>query len=236
MKSPALKISLFFLMIAFASGSTCTTEQSIKVKIQDMFRQTYQVKAAQLHINWRRLPDLSAFNSGYQTEVRLQSHKLKLGYQTLWVNLIKKGRLIKKVPVSLEISIDKQVITASQKIKGHQRITSEMLTKVTRRIASDWSALVTSKQDLIGKEAKRVIREGTIITKDLFRPVPVIHRGDVVKVQVKSTGLTLTTSAYAKEEGTVGETIHIETVTGGRKLKAKIQGPGLVVILQETPL
>ncbi len=230
------KTGLFILLSTLLFAGSRSAEQTIKEKVENMVRQAYRVSDTQIHINWRRLPDLSVYNSGYRTDVRLQNHTLKLGYQTLWVNLLKKGRLIKKIPVSLEISIDKQVIAASQKIKRHQRITSEMLTKVTRRISSDWSALVTSKKELVGKEAKRVIRKGTIITKDLFRLVPVIHRGDIVKVQVKSTGLTLTTSAYAKEDGTVGEIVHIETVAGSRKLKAKVQGPGLVVILQETPL
>ena len=233
MKSLIKTTGLVFLLAALALGGSRSAEQTIREKVQDMFRAVYGVKASQIHITWRRLPDLSVYNSGYRTDVRLQNHKMKLGYQTLWVDLLKKGRLVKRVPVSLEISIDRQVVVASQKIKRHQRITSEMVTQAVRRISSDWSGLVVSKQDVIGREAKRMIRAGAVISKDLFRPVPVIHRGDLIKLQVKSSGLTLTTLAYAKEEGNTGETVLVETKQSGKKLKAKILGPGLVVILQE---
>ena len=198
-----------------------------------MVQQKYRIDETQIHINWRRLPNLSAFNSGNRTEIRLQNNGLKLGYQTLWVELFKKGRFVKKVPVSFEISIDRPVIIAVQKIKRHQRITAGMLKKETRRISSNWSVTAISIKEVVGKEAKRVIRQGTVITKELIQPIPVIHRGDVVKVQLRSQGLMLTTSAYAKEEGGVGETVQIEMLKGGKKLKAKVQGPGLVVILQE---
>lgn len=233
MKSLIKTTGLVFLLAALALGGSRSAEQTIKEKVQDMFRAVYGVNASQIHITWRRLPDLSVYNSGYRTDVRLQNHKMKLGYQTLWVDLLKKGRLVKRVPVSLEISIDRQVVVASQKIKRHQRITSEMVTQAVRRISSDWSGLAVSKQDVIGREAKRMIRAGAVISKDLFRPVPVIHRGDLIKLQVKSSGLTLTTLAYAKEEGNTGETVLVETKQSGKKLKAKILGPGLVAILQE---
>ncbi len=233
MNSFFFKIALFLFLASFLFAGNRSVEQIIKEKVECLVRDTYQVKKTQVHINWRRLPDLFPYNSGYRTEVRMQNHRLKLGYQTLWVNLLKKGRLIKRVPVSLEISIDRQVIITTRKIKRHQRITPDMLTKRTRRISSDWSSLATSIPEVLGKEAKRVIREGTVLTKNLYRAAPVIHRGDIVTVQVKSSGLTLTTSAYAKEEGSVGETVYIETLQGGKRVKANVQGPGLVVILQE---
>lgn len=237
MKRFLLHLIGFLLLNTLLFSGNNSTNQKVKDKITGFFEQTFDVPVPKIFITYLRFPDLSAINHiNYQVEVFSQKTEPRLGYQTLWVKLNKNGRQIKKFPVSLEISIEQQVLVCVQKIKRHASIHPQMLTVENMRVDENWNLLVHSIKEVTGMESKRVLRRGTVLTKNLLRPIPIIHRGDVVKVQIETASLLLSSPAVAKGDGGIGETVLVESKPGGKKLKGLIKGPGLVIISQEMEL
>jgi len=237
MKRFVLHLVGFLVLNSLLFAGNNSADQKVKDNIIGFFEQTFDVPVSKLYITYLRFPDLSAFNhTNYQVEVYTQKKEPRLGYQTLWVKLKKSSRQIKKFPVSLEISIEQQVLVCVQKIERHASIHPQMLTLEHQRIDENWHLLLRSIDEIEGMESKRVLRRGTVLTKNLLRPVPVIHRGDVVKVQIETASLLLSSPAVAKGDGGIGETVLVESKPGGKKLKGQIKGPGLVTISQEMEL
>jgi len=90
---------------------------------------------------------------------------------------------------------------------------------------------VAKPEELIsGVRTKRLITKGRIITRDMIEPVPVIRRGDRVKIVVDCRNLQVSTYGIAKEDGWPGKRIRIRTENSRRELYAEVAGPAVVKI------
>ncbi len=64
-----------------------------------------------------------------------------------------------------------------------------------------------------------------------------VHRGDLVTIVYRSTGLTLTTRGRALSAGAGGEVIKVFNVQSKRTVEGEVNGPGLVTVMpQRVPL
>ncbi len=236
MKAIQFKISLFLFLFGILQAGT-PAEQQIRRQVLDLYVQTFKVPDSAIELSFLRIPAVkTSKQKAVQTEVLAQQGRVKLGYQTFIVRFSQSGRLIKKAPVSVEAAIEYPVLVARQKIKRHQMIEPGAVRLQTLRIVRDWDLVCRNEAEVRGQEASRVIRKGSLILKNMFRPIPLIHRGDEVKLQIRSGNLTVESLAIAKEDGGKGEIISLESKINKKRLTGRIAGPGLVVIPEEGQL
>lgn len=93
----------------------------------------------------------------------------------------------------------------------------------------------TNPADVIGKEVKQSIPTGGWLTPETVGPVTVVHRYDLVEVQVLAGGIIVTTSGQAKQDGAVGDLVNVETSDPKRTLIARVVGPSRVEIVTRPP-
>ena len=237
MKKRMIKIALLFLLVAFSYGASHNPAPLIKRQVSLYFQKKFNTSEASLHISYLRLPDVTLSDGkGIRAEVYSQRSKIKLGYQTLWVKILQSGKLVKKFPVSVDVSLQKQVLVAGQKIKFHAKITPDMLTTETRLIRADYGKIVSEMEEISGMEAKQVIGAGSIITTDVLRRAPLIHRNQKVNIKIESGALVVSTEGIARGEGVKGEMIFVRCSSTGKVFKARILGPGDVLVPKEYAL
>ncbi len=236
MKTVHLKIFFFFCLFNLVQAGI-PVDQQIRQQVLDLYVQTFNVPDSVIELSFMRIPAIKNLKQKpVQTEVLVQRGEVKLGYQTFVVRFCQAGRLIKKAPVSVEAAIEYPVLVAKQKIKRHHLIKPQAVQLKSQRIMRDWDLVCRDEADVQGQEAIRVIRKGTRILKNMFRSVPLIHRGDEVKLQIRKGNLTVESLAIAKEDGGRGELIPLENKINKKRLTGRIEGPGLVVIPQEDQL
>lgn len=131
-----------------------------------------------------------------------------------------RGRAIETVPV---------VMTSRAIARGavisDADIVTERKPKTEARNASDLLAV-----DIIGKEARRTLREGQPVrSSDLSEPT-LVKSGAAVSVVLKSGGMTLTATAQALRDGKMGETIQVMNVQSKRSLQAIVTGQNEVTV------
>jgi len=237
MKKIFFKIPFIFLPVVLVFAGNPNPEKIIKQKVSRFFQQKFSVKAGALQINYLRMPNLNVKNNkNMQAQIISQHRTVKPGYQTLWVELLSNGRLLKKFPVSVDVAVLRTVWIATRKIKFHRKITANMVRTEKRLISTDYDQLFNASQNITGLETKRVIACGTILTTDLLRLPLLIHSGQKVKLQIVAGNLLLSTLAVARGEGRKGDFILVRCLTTGKSVKAQIQGPGLVQVRQEFAL
>jgi flagella basal body P-ring formation protein FlgA len=69
------------------------------------------------------------------------------------------------------------------------------------------------------------VAAGTVLTRELLQPPPLIARGHRVRLVYARPGLTITAQAEALEDGRAGETIRVRPLDGRRVCEGVVRGP-----------
>jgi flagella basal body P-ring formation protein FlgA len=84
-----------------------------------------------------------------------------------------------------------------------------------------------------GRAPKAPIKAGSIIRAGDLIDVPAVHRGDSVRVEVRSGLARLHFDAIAEAPASAGETVEFRNPVNGKTFKARIESPSTAVILIE---
>ena len=90
------------------------------------------------------------------------------------------------------------------------------------------SGTVSSMNDLIGMEARRVLHAGeSVRIEDVRHPI-LVTKGSTVTMIFEAPGITLTAMGRAMSEGGMGETVTVQNPASFRQVSAVVTAPGLV--------
>jgi flagella basal body P-ring formation protein FlgA len=84
--------------------------------------------------------------------------------------------------------------------------------------------LATTLEDVVGKEAAQAIAAGRPIDRDAVRQPVLVRKGEVVTVYVRSPGVQVRTAARAKDTGSRGELIAVESLENRKSFLARVSG------------
>jgi flagella basal body P-ring formation protein FlgA len=74
------------------------------------------------------------------------------------------------------------------------------------------SGTFTSISEVIGKETTRTIPKGKVLQQDSVRWPLLVRRGDVVTVYARSPGICVRTLGRARDNGSLGELVAVESL------------------------
>lgn len=81
-----------------------------------------------------------------------------------------------------------------------------------------------SLEEVIGSEVIQMIGEGTVLEKRLIHAPLMVHRGDVVTVYARAAGIRVRTTARAREDGSQGDLVSVESLTERKNYIARVCG------------
>jgi flagella basal body P-ring formation protein FlgA len=82
----------------------------------------------------------------------------------------------------------------------------------------------TSIEDVIGKETTRILTIGQILDDSLVQRPLLVRRGEIVTVYARSAGIRVRTTARAREDGSQGDLITVESVQDRKSFFARVTG------------
>jgi flagella basal body P-ring formation protein FlgA len=86
-----------------------------------------------------------------------------------------------------------------------------------------------SLEELSGKRARAYIPAGKAVTADLVELPPMIRRGDIVRLLVKSGGIVIETQGRALRDARKGETLPLELADSKKQVQARCVDFGVAV-------
>jgi len=86
--------------------------------------------------------------------------------------------------------------------------------------------VVTSPDDLTGREARRLLRSGEVVRADDVKKPVLITKGSTVTMSFEAPGITLTAVGKAVTEGGLGESIVVLNPVSYRQVTATVTGQG----------
>lgn len=90
--------------------------------------------------------------------------------------------------------------------------------------------LVYEKDKLIGKEAKRLLKESKLVTASDIGNKILVHKGDVITAVYKNTKMQITAKVEAMEDGAQGDKIEVKNTKSGKTFHAEILNAATVEV------
>ncbi|MCP4723558.1 MAG: flagellar basal body P-ring formation protein FlgA [bacterium] len=152
------------------------------------------------------------------------------GTVRLWIGVYNDEKLFTRIPVYLQVRTFEKYVVAGRSINKGTIITEEDL-KVIEDESTDYNNdLLTSIEELIGKEAKFTLRAGLPVKMSDVDLPKIIKRGDRVDIVVARGGITVKSQGVAQRDGRIGDLIPV-LQTGKRKpVNCTVTGASKVVI------
>jgi flagella basal body P-ring formation protein FlgA len=118
--------------------------------------------------------------------------------------------------------------SAVRRINPNTKIKSEDLRPAEVNVASGAikeyrNVLVPQSQKLEQMQTKQTILENQYVITSAIEKQPDIRRGEMIKLELISGDLSLTTQALAEEAASVGDSIHVTTVKTKRQVVGKVK-------------
>lgn len=89
---------------------------------------------------------------------------------------------------------------------------------------------ITNAQELLGKATRRILQAGeTVRAGDVEAPI-VVHKGDLVSIELETAAMQLTAQGKALDDGAMGAAIRVANTQSNRVIDAAVAGPNQVVI------
>ena len=96
--------------------------------------------------------------------------------------------------------------------------------------------LATTKESLVGREARRLLRAGELVrNEDVHMPV-LVAKGATVTMIFSGPGISITAIGRAMSEGGLGETVVVQNPVSFRQVSCVVTGPGEVRAADATPI
>ncbi len=165
--------------------------------------------------------------AGMSFGVRLRG-EAALGLVSMEVDLLEAEKVTRTVPVVAEVALTASVVIARRPINRGTMVRSEDVGMEERRFTRAETVGLTTTAAVVGREAKRYIEAGDMVTGRDVQAIPLVRRGDLVTVWFHRGGVSIRGGAKALKEGSQGDRIEVKSEPAGQVYAAVVTGPKTV--------
>lgn len=139
-------------------------------------------------------------------------------------------QVVKNMSVRGRVEATADIVVASQILPRGSILRPEMLSVAPADI-SNLSAPHFEPNDLVGKLLTRSLKAGSPILGGMVESLPVVRRGEKVKMVLNSGPLHLTASGFAHTDGRLDEMIRVQNLSSNKLVYCRVAAPGVVEVL-----
>ncbi len=140
------------------------------------------------------------------------------------------NRVIKNMSVRGKTEALAQVAVAAQPLKKGLILEPHHLRMAALDI-SDLANPAFDAKDLLGKQLTRGVQTDAPVLAAMAENLPVVKRGQQVKIAVKSGALRLTATGLAYNDGKLDQMIKVQNISSSKIILGRVAGPGLVEVM-----
>ena len=221
------KLILLLICISFSFST-----ESVLDLLTSHYASIYHVESNDVHVEIVKIPDWAeAKMEIFDARISSNQSITKVGSQHAWLTLASKGKIEHKIPLSISVTVKKDVWVSSRRIKRDEIISSTMLYKEKVEITKKYSRYHFGKLDYSGKmKITRKMEEGTVLTNQMFDHVPDVKRGEQVNVSMQGDTFAITLPGKARQNGLIGEEVFVMVEATGKRLKGIVDSPNHIIV------
>ncbi|MBU1567404.1 MAG: flagellar basal body P-ring formation chaperone FlgA [Proteobacteria bacterium] len=140
------------------------------------------------------------------------------------------NRVVKNMSVRGKIEALAKVVVAAEPLKKGLILHRQHLNVVSMDI-SDIASPELHPQNLVGMQLTRTVAKGSPILGSYVDTLPVVRRGQKVKMVVESGSLHLTATGFAHSDGKLDQMIKVQNLNSNKTIHGRVAGPGIVEVI-----
>ncbi len=144
------------------------------------------------------------------------------------VELKVKGQTRRTLTVTVDTRIHRRVLVTSRALRRGDLLGPEVLEVEERDITLLRDACFTDPAQVAGKQARRPLNAGEVLTALHSQGVPLVRQGDAVQLVVVGGGMEMSTQGVALQDGSAGVQIRVRNQESGKILRGEVLAAGLV--------
>jgi flagella basal body P-ring formation protein FlgA len=144
--------------------------------------------------------------------------------------LVSDGQRSVMIWAKVKISVDRVVLVASEDIVMKTLVGADQIKEVHERQFPFVEPSLVSRDEIIGKIARRLIPAGQKFTPNALTEPTDVSKGDMVHVKVVDGSATLSLDAVAQSSGKKGESILVHNPTTGKNFRAVVDEKGRATV------
>ena len=130
----------------------------------------------------------------------------------------------KPLPLDAQVRLPPSAVVAKRALNRGDIVQPEDVTLARLKVGADTSGLFDRIESVVGSELTRALGPGQTIDDSSLRQPLLVRKGDAVTVYTRSPGLQVRTTARAKEDGSLGDLISIESMLNRQTFLARVSG------------
>jgi flagellar basal body P-ring formation protein FlgA len=157
-----------------------------------------------------------------QYEVTLPGRHGLLGPTSFTLTIQVAGKVEKQLHGAATIAVAQEVVSLVRPVAQGEIITADAVSRTQVPVTRPLRQVVTQPGDVIGKHARRSLAGNTPLSMQDVTAVPVVHRGDMVRIVLESPLIKVSTPGEALEAGKPGDTIRVKNTSSNREVRAQV--------------
>lgn len=139
--------------------------------------------------------------------------------------------LVREYPLTAQVRYFDNVLVAGRPLLRGEPLEGDAVNVERREVTTMLGRYLTDVSELKGRQARMRIGFGRLIQERYTERIPVVNRGETVRIRVDVGGVSATAVGVARATGAVGDHIVVQNTTSREKLLAEVVGPGLVRVV-----
>ena len=132
-----------------------------------------------------------------------------IGKETALIPVLNIQKNKKQSFISVKFEVFAEVLIAQKSIKAKTLLKNELFRKGQISLSKLNGKTCFAEYDLANRRAAKLIAEGEVLKEEFIEILPDINMGDKVSLEVHVNKTILTTDAFARQNGSVGDIIKV---------------------------
>jgi flagella basal body P-ring formation protein FlgA len=150
----------------------------------------------------------------------------------VWRGSVRYGDTL-RMPIWARVTVQRKyvAVVAAKDLPLNEPIDPSSLRMQPVTVPIDSDRLALRIEDVLGRVPRKAVRAGETIPIAILNLPPTVHRGDAVRVEVRSGSARLVFDAVAQGPACEGDMVELRNPTNGKTFRARLEDSGRAVIV-----
>jgi len=177
-------------------------------------------------------PELDTINVSDTTEIAVscREYPIPSGYFPLKILLQEGSGSIRAISTSVDISFYENVLVSKTRIKSRDAVSRSDFDIERVKVNDIVGNPLMDYAQIKGMRASKTISRGKVVTEEMIEPIPIIKRGERIKLVYESANLRIETYGIAKSDAVEGEIVEVKNSASGKRISGRAVAPGIIFV------
>lgn len=201
---------------------------------EDAARQALQTRFDEFSVQaaGNPLPDFVAAGAFELRARPVAARDILASRLVVWVELWRKGKLYRAVPVALKIQAMARVLRVNSGLPAGASVSTADLSVEQRDVAALADAYWPANEPLGAVRTRQAVAAGAVLLRSQLEALPDVERGDQVALRVRAGTVMIETSARAMHDGWSNRMLRVLPANAKDTIQARVIRGGLVEVVQ----